>query len=105
MSNYYFNYYSKNFKKNVYFKIKRKLLFNLVKRQNYYYFLFLSATNKQTHIDSVNQTGSSAPIWTTNEGCFLAQRARLSALEFNVRGIWISCELWKLPCRILISSR
>ena len=34
---------------------------------------------KQTCIDSANQTGSSVSIWTTNDKCFLAPRARFSA--------------------------
>ena len=68
-----------------------------------YYYFFIS--NKQTYIDSVNQNGSSTSIWTTKEGWCLALRARLSALELCVFGIWISSELWKLLCRTLMSSR
>ncbi|KAF3573486.1 hypothetical protein F2Q69_00058819 [Brassica cretica] len=42
---------------------------------------------KQTYIDSANQTGSFASILTTNDSCFFALRARLSAFEFCVRSI------------------
>ena len=69
-------------------------IYNLIERIICFDFLiFFCQQQKQTYIDSVNQTGSSASIKTTNEGCFLALRARLSALEFNVLGIWMSYEL------------
>ena len=40
---------------------------------------------KHTHIDIANQTDSLTFIWTTNDGCFLTLRARLSAFKFCVR--------------------
>ena len=49
---------------------------------------------KQIHIEFANRTGSSASILTTNDGCFLALRAKLTAFEFCVRGI-MSYELLK----------
>ena len=49
------------------------------------FFLFYSK-HSQTHVDSVNQCGNSASVCTTKDGCFLALRAKRSALMFSVLG-------------------
>lgn len=69
--------------------------------QKYYYeegniTSFFRQQHKQNHVDSAKQIGSFASIWTTTDDCFLALRAKLSALKFCVRGTWMSSELWKL---------
>ena len=43
-------------------------------------------------------------MWTTKDVCFLALRARLSTLEFSVRGTWMISELLKLAFKNFISS-
>ena len=48
---------------------------------------------KQTREDSAKQVGNSESMWTTNNSCFLALSARLSAFEFWVRDKWMSSEL------------
>ena len=60
---------------------------------------------KQTHTNSVSQTGSSASMWTTKDGCCLTLCDRLSALEFCVHDTWMISELKKLSFRVLISSK
>ena len=70
-----------------------------------YIYIYFFCHQIQTHIDSVNQTGNFASMWTTKDVCFLALRARLSALEFSVRGTWMISELQKLSFKNFISSR
>ena len=47
---------------------------------------FFDSKHSQTHIDSVNQLGNSASMCTTKDGCFLALRAKRSAILFFVLG-------------------
>lgn len=60
---------------------------------------FFCQQYKYNNVDSVNQTCSSVFIWTTNDDCFLAMRARMSLLN----SAYVIYK-WALSCWNLSSS-